>query len=120
MMKAHIEDKDVKSCHDIKAYPEPAIVLAPKWQLLDLRGFVATHLSVVYSQSTLHSLGDIDVTPTTFRRLLEFKQSGKPPVLTGLHSSTTRRPFKRMLFTSIIGQQREVEQLCMVLMEKKL
>lgn len=37
--QAHLEDKDKKFIHDIKAYPDPAVVLASDQHLCDLEEF---------------------------------------------------------------------------------
>lgn len=39
MLQAHLEEGSKKFIRDVKAYPEPAIVLASEQQLLDLERF---------------------------------------------------------------------------------
>ena len=71
MLQAHLEEGNEKFIRDVKAYPEPAIVLASEQQLFDLDRFCcnAAQFSILTVDPTF-SLGDFDVTPTTYRHLL--------------------------------------------------
>ena len=71
MLQAHLEDTNAKFARDIKAYPEPAIILANERQLNDVARFCCNpfEFSVLTVDPTF-SLGDFDVTPTTYRHLL--------------------------------------------------
>ena len=75
MLQAHMEsdgEKYMYECiQDFKAHPEPAIV------------FYQSPFCVLTVDPTF-SLGDFDVTPTTYRHLLLVsKLTGKPPVAVG-------------------------------------
>ena len=82
MLQAHLEDGDKKFIRDVKAYPKPAIFLASEQQLLEIERFCcdSTDFSIMTVDPTF-SLGDFDVTPTTFHHLmLGSKRTRKPPV----------------------------------------
>lgn len=83
MLQAHL-DSD-KFARNIKAHPEPAIVLATDRQLADLARFCCDLFEFcVLTVDPTFCLGDFDVTPTTYRHLLlECVQTGKPPVMIG-------------------------------------
>ena len=85
MLKAHLEDGKKKFIRDVKAYPEPAIFLASEQQLLDLERFCCdSSNSSILTVDPTFSLGDFDVTPTTYRHLLLCtKRTNKPPVMLG-------------------------------------
>lgn len=81
MLQAHLSDQ--KFSRDIKAYPEPAIIIANERQLNDVARFCCNpfEFSVLTVDPTF-SLGDFDVTPTTYRHLLLVSnRSGKSPVM---------------------------------------
>ena len=83
MLQAHLEDTDKKFARDIKAYPEPAVILANECQLSDVARFCCNpfEFSILTVDPTF-SLGDFDVTPTTYHHLLLVcNRSGKPPVM---------------------------------------
>ena len=107
MMKAHLEDKDVKFCRDIKAYPDLAIVLAAERQLSDITRFCCNPFEYsVLTVDPTFSLGKFDVIPTTYRHLLlECKWSGKPPVLIGPTLIHYKKNFQTYLFftSSVVG-----------------
>ena len=70
MLQTHLEDSGKRFIRDIKAFPDPAIVLAMEQQLIDLERFCCnpSAFSVLTVDPTF-SLGDFDVTPTTYRHL---------------------------------------------------
>lgn len=94
MLQAHLEDTDKKFACAIKAYPEPAIVLASERQLNDFARFCC---------NPVDSLGDFDV-----NLLLLSNLSGKPPVMIGF-----RKTFQIYLFlaSSMVGLKKETENL---------
>ena len=65
MLTAHLQDGKEKFIGDVKAYPEPVIILASDQQLRDLERFGCDPFE--FSALTT---GDFDVTPTTYRHLL--------------------------------------------------
>lgn len=110
MLQAHLEDRDKKFARGIKAYPQPAILLASERQLNDVTRFCCDpfEFSVLTVDPTL-SLGDFDVTPT----ILESNQGGKPPVLIGPVLIHYRKTFETYLFfaSSMIGLKKELQNL---------
>ena len=82
MLHAHLEDVGKRF---IKAFPDPAIIIATEQQLLDLERFCCNESN--FSVLTVHptfSLGDFDITPTTYRHLLlRVSRTGTPPVMLG-------------------------------------
>ena len=115
MLQAHLEETDKTFARDIKAYPEPAILLASERQLNDVSRFCCD--SFEYSVLTVDptfSLGDFDVTPTTYRHLLlECNRSGKPPVMIGPTLIHYRKTFSTYLFyaSSMIGLEKNLASL---------
>ena len=97
MLQAHLEDKDKKFIRDVKVFPEPAIVLATDQQLFDIERFCCnpTEFSVLTVDPTF-SLGDFDVTPTTYRNLL--LQCKKSPVMLGPTLIHYKKPFQPTYF----------------------
>ena len=84
MLQAHMESGGEKFIRDVKTYPEPAIVLATEQQLIDIERFCCQSPFCVLTVDPTFSLGDFDVTPTTYRHLLLVsKRTGKPPVAVG-------------------------------------
>ena len=70
---------------DVKACPEPALVLATETQLDDLVQFSTSskNFSVITIDPTFN-LGAFDVTPVAYRHLLLLNpKTGKPPVFLG-------------------------------------
>ena len=114
MLQAHLEETDKLFARDIKAYPEPAILLASQRQLNDVSIFCCD--SFEYSVLTVDptfSLGDFDVTPTTYRHLLERNRTGKPPVMIGPTLIHYRKTFSRYMFfaSSMIGLEKNPASL---------
>ena len=113
MMKAHLEDKDVKFCRDIKAYPDLAIVVAAERQLSDITRFAVTHLSIAYSQLTLHSLLATLMLYLLPIAIFRSSVSGVVSLLSslGLRSSTTRKTSKP-IFSLLLQSLDCRERLC--------
>ena len=68
MLQTYLEEGSEKCIRDVKVYPEPAIALASDQQLLDLERFCcdSSHYCIL-TVDPMFSLGDFDVTPTTYR-----------------------------------------------------
>ena len=85
MLNAQLEDTNKKFIRDVKTYREPAIVVAFDEQLFYVERFCCN--SATFSILTVDptfSLGDFDVSPTTYRHLmLHTKRTKQPPVLLG-------------------------------------
>ncbi len=115
MLQAHLEDGDKQFIRDVKAYPEPAIVLATEQQLHDLERFCCNPLNFsVLTVDPTFSLGDFDITPTTYRHLLlRSKRTDKPPVMLGptlIHYRKTFSTYK-FLASCMISLNRHLEGL---------
>ena len=102
MFRAHMEDSGNKFARDIKAYPNPAIIVASDRQLNDVAQFCCGPFeSCVLTIDPTFNLGEFDVTPATYRHLLlETCRTKKPPVMIGpiLIHYTKRKIFKRISF----------------------
>ena len=97
MLQAHLKDKDKKFIRDVKVFPEPAIVLATDQQLFDIERFCCNPTE--FSILTTFTLGDFDVTPTTYRNLLlQCKRTKKSPVMVGPMLIHYRKTFSTYLF----------------------
>ena len=85
MLQAQMEEKGKKFIRDVKTYPEPAIVVATEQQLFDVERFCCNpEMFSILTVDPTFSLGDFDVTPTTYRHLLLYsKRTKQPPVLLG-------------------------------------
>lgn len=84
VMRAHAQETRNKFIRDIKTAPEPAIVLADDQQLIDLQRFCTSSLDFgVLTVDPTFSLGDFDVTPITYRHLLETRRGGQTPIFLG-------------------------------------
>lgn len=116
MLQAHHEDKDKKFIRDVKIFPEPAIVLATDQQLYDIERFCCNpkEFSVLTVDPTF-TLGDFDVTPTTYRNLLlECKRTRKSPVMLGPTLVHYRKTFSTYLFfaSCMISLNKNLKGLC--------
>ena len=100
MLQAHLEDKDKKFIQDVKVFPEPAIVLATDQQLFDDERLCCSpsEFSILTVDPTF-TLGDFDVTPTTYRNLLlQCKRTKKCPVMLGPTLIHYKKTFSTCLF----------------------
>ena len=115
MLQAHLENTDKKFACDIKAYPEPAILLASECQLHDVSRFCCDRFEYcVLTVDPTFSLGNFDVTLTTYRHLLlECSRSKKPPVMIGPTLIHNKKTLQTHLFfaASMIGLKKELEHL---------
>ena len=92
-----------------------AVILASDVQLNDIARFCCDpfEFSVLTIDPTF-SLGDFDVTPTTYRHLLlECNRSKKPPVMIGPTLIHYRKTFQTYLFlaSSMVVLKRKIENL---------
>ena len=115
ILQAHLEGGDSKFIRDVKAYPEPAIVVASEQQLHDLQRFCCdqSEFSILTVDPTF-SLGEFDVTPTTYRHLLlNTQRSNKPPVMVGPTMIHYRKTFQTYLFLSscLVGHNKNLQEL---------
>ena len=116
MLQAHLEHstKD-KFVREIKAFPEPAIVVATSQQLNDVARFCTDPQDYcVLTVDPTFCLGDFDVTPTTYRNLLlKCRKTGHHPVMIGPTMIHYTKTFTSYMFlaSSIVGQCRETEQV---------
>lgn len=100
MLQAHFEESDKKFIRDVKAYPDPAVVLATEQQLNDLEHFCCNPSRFcILTVDPTFSLGDFDVTPTTYHHLmLRSRRTNKPPVMLGPTLIHYRKTFPSYLF----------------------
>ena len=85
MLTAHLEDPNRQFVRDIKAYPEPVILVGSDQQFNDkVRFCISPHEHCVLTVDPTFCLGDFDVTPTTHRHLMvECKRTSISPVMLG-------------------------------------
>ena len=98
MQKCKEEAGSHRFIRDIRAAPEPAMVLATDTQLLDMVKFGTREeeFCIVTIDPTFN-LGDFDVTPVTYRHLLlESNRSQKPPVFIGPLFVHYRKTFRHI------------------------
>lgn len=101
------KSKDITAqfVRDVKAAPDPALVLATDQQLDDMVRFcTSVDEFCVTTVDPTFNLGDFDVTPLSYRNLLlETKRSGKSPVFLGPLLIHHRKNFATYLyFTSTL------------------
>ena len=111
ILQAHLEERSDKFIRDVKAYPDPAIVLASDQQLLDLERFCDLSNYSILMVDPPFSLGDFDVTTTTYRHLL--KPTNKPSVMLGPTMIHYRKNFStyKFLASCMIAQNRNISAL---------
>ena len=104
MQRAHTQDLAHKLVCDIKASPEPAVVLAEDHQLQDLVcfGTKSSDFSIITIDPTF-SLGSFDFTPITYRNLL---LKTRRSIFLGPVLVHYKKTFSTYLFfaSSLIGQ----------------
>ena len=110
--KAFIEDATKQFVREIRMLREPAIVVATDQQLTDLVRFCTceSEFGVVTIDPTF-SLGQFDVTVTTYRHLLlECRRSGKSPAFIGPCMVHFKKTFSSYLFfaSTLVGLQPEL------------
>ena len=115
MTECKSKDITAQFVRDVKAAPDPALVLATDQQLDDMQRFCtcADEFCVATVDPTFN-LGDFDVTPLTYRHLLlETKRSGNCPVFLGPLLIHHRKNFATYLYfaSTLVGLRREFEKL---------
>ena len=115
MLQAHLEDVGKQFIRDIKAFPDPAILLATEQQLLDLERFCCNTSSFsVLTVDPTFSLGDFDVTPTTYRHLLlRSSRTGKLTVMLGPIMIHYRKNFATYMFlaASLVSKNKHLANI---------
>ena len=114
MLTAHMEDPSHQFVRDVKAYPEPAIVVGLNQQFNDIVRFcTSSHEHCILTVDPTFCLGDFDVTPTTYRLIVECKRTTISPVMLGPTMIHYRKSFATYLFlaSALIGQSKEIEKL---------
>ena len=110
MFRAQMEDSGNKFATDIKAYPNPAVLLASDRQLNCVGCFCCDSFeSCVLTIDPTFSLGDFDVTPATYHHLLlQSSHTGKTPVMIGPVLIHYKKDFQMYLFfaSSLVGQKK--------------
>lgn len=115
MHKAYLEDGNNLFIRDMKTLREPAVVLASERQLNDLVKFCTdgNQFGIMTVDPTF-SLGDFDVTMTTYRHLfLMCKRTSNHPVFIGPVLVHYKKSFSTYLFfaCSLIGMRPELKSL---------
>ena len=115
MSECKSKDVSARFVRDVKAAPDPAVVLATDRQLDDMVRFCTSQedFCVVMVDPTFN-LGDFDVTPMTYRHLLlESERTKKPPVFVGPVMVHYRKTFQAYLYfaSTLIGIRPQLEKL---------
>ena len=115
MQQAYSDDPLHRFVRAVNAAPEPAIVVATNSQLQNLVRFCTSsfEFSVMTIDPTF-SLGEFDVTLTTFRHLfLQSKRYKQPSVFVGPACIHFKKTFSTYLFfaSTLIGQCRDLESV---------
>ena len=115
MTECKSQDITARYVRDVKAAPDPALVLANDQQLNDLVRFCtgSEEFSIVTVDPTFN-LGNFDVTPVTYQNLLqETKRGGNYPVFLGPVLVHFRKNFSTFLYfaSTLIGLNRDLEKL---------
>ena len=89
----------------VSCAPEPMAVLASNWTLNDLDRFCTSPNCTVLCIDPTFSLGDFDVTVTTYRHLMLHNSSGKHPVMMGPLMIHKQKKFESYHFfaSSLVG-----------------
>ena len=109
------KDVTARFVRDVKAAPDPALVLANDQQLNDLVRFCtnAEEFSIVTVDPTFN-LGEFDVTPITYQHLLlQTERSSNHPTFLGPILIHFRKNFSTYLYfaSTLIGLKRDLEKL---------
>ena len=115
MTECKSKDVTARFVRDVKAAPEPALVLATDKQLDDVIRFATNseEFCIVTVDPTFN-LGDFDVTPMTYRYLLlETLRTRKQPVFLGPILIHYRKTFSTYLYfaSTLVGLRRDLEKL---------
>ncbi len=113
MQQAKLGDHVGLFVRDLKAAPEPAIVVARDYQLQDLVRFATVeHKFSIVTVDPTFCLGEFDMTPITYRHLLlQSCRTHRPPVFVGPMLVHYRKTFSTYVFfaSSLIGLKRELQ-----------
>ena len=115
MTRCKCSDGTGQFVRDVKAAPDPAVVLATDSQLHDLSKFSTNpeEFCIVTVDPTFN-LGDFEVTPITYRHLLLVSlRSGKSPLLLGPVLVHYRKDFRTFLYfaSTLVGLCPQLERL---------
>ena len=115
MQKAFMEDTSQHFIRQLRTLREPAIVVAQDQQILDLVRFCTLeHEFGIMTVDPTFSLGEFDVTITTYRHLLlECRRSGNSPVFIGPSLIHYKKSFSTYLFfaSTLVGTEPELSHL---------
>ena len=107
MQQSKLGDSQGLFVCELKAAPEPGVVVARDYQLQDLVRFCTNeHNFSVLTADPTFCLGDFDVTPITYRHLLlKSRRTDRPPVFVGPLLIHYRKTFSSYLFfsSSLVG-----------------
>ena len=113
MQQSKLGDSQGLFVRELKAAPEPGVVVARDYQLQDLVRFCTNeHNFSVLTADPTFCLGDFDVTPITYRHLLlKSRRTDRPPVFVGPLLIHYRKTFSSYLFfsSSLVGLKPELE-----------
>ena len=114
LQKAFMEDSSKQFIREIRTLREPAIVVCRDQQVADLVRFCTGEEFCIMTVDPTFSLGEFDVTVTTYRHLLlECRRTGSPPVFIGPTMIHYKKTFSTYLFfaSTLVGLQPELSQL---------
>ena len=114
MQQSKLGDSQGLFVRELKAAPEPGVVVPRDYQLQDLvrRFCMNEHNFSVLTADPTFCLGDFDVTPITYRHLLlKSRRTDRPPVFVGQLLIHYRKTFSSYLFfsSSLVGLKPELE-----------
>ena len=117
VVMSQCKSKDVTAhfIRDVKAGPDPALVIATDQQLNDLVKFCTSpdKFTAITVDPTFY-LGDFEVTPITYWHLfLQSEHTGKSPVFVGPMLIHYRKDFATFLYfaSTLVGLRRDLERL---------
>ena len=114
LQKTFMEDSSRQFIREIRTLREPAIVVCRDQQVSDLVRFCTGEDFGIMTVDPTFSLGDFDVTVTTYRHLLlECRRTGSPPVFIGPTMIHYKKTFSTYLFfaSTLVGLQPQLSQL---------
>ena len=109
MTECKSKDVTARFVRDVKAAPEPALVLATDQQLN--RFATGSEEFCIVTVDPTFNLGDFDVTPLTYRHLLlETVRSGNQPIFLGPTLIHYRKTFSTYLYfaSTLVGLRRDL------------
>lgn len=112
------KDVTARFVRDVKATPDPALVLANDQQLHDLVHFCTDSKEfLIVTVDPTFNLGEFDVTPITYRNLLlQTERSGNHPTFLGPTLIHFRKNFSTYLYfaSTLIGLKHDLEHLVLM------